>query len=186
MSRGTLPRSFVPGVRRRSRRHGLSLIEVLMALALTAMLLTAAGMAFQVSADSVQANDEFFRATQAARISMHQILTQVRRGSVQLAWNPKWIRLTTAPDAGQTVGDDVTYSYDATAKQLKLITNDVTTDPDYVLASNVTDLTFDVEPGTDYNNAPCVARVTVMIKVKVGKNEVLLSGAAAPRRNLRY
>ena len=167
-------------------RRGLSLIEVLMALALTAMLLTAAGMAFQASADSVQANDEFFRATQAARISMHQILTQVRRGSVQLAWDPKWVRLTTAPDAGQTVGDDMTYSYDATAKQLKLVTNDVITDPDYVLASNVTDLTFDVESGTDYNNAPCVARVTVMIKVKVGKNEVLLSGSAAPRRNLRY
>ena len=168
------------------RRRGLSLIEVLMALALTAMLLTAAGMAFNVSADSVQANDEFFRATQAARISMHQILTQVRRGSVQLAWDPKWIRLTTVPEPGYTVGDDVTYSYDATAKQLKLVTNDVNTDPDYVLASNMTELTFDVESGTDYNNAPCVARVTVMIKVKVGKNEVLLSGSAAPRRNLRY
>jgi prepilin-type N-terminal cleavage/methylation domain-containing protein len=185
MSRGTPPRNVVSGVRR-GRHHGLSLIEVLMALALTAMLLTAAGMAFQVSADSVQANDEFFRATQAARISMHQILTQVRRGSVQLAWDPHWVRLTTTPDAGQTVGDDLTYSYDATAKQLKLVTNDVTTDPDYVLASNVTDLTFDVEAGTDYNHAPCVARVTVMIKVKVGKNEVLLSGSAAPRRNLRY
>jgi hypothetical protein len=89
-------------------------------------------------------------------------------------------------DPGQTVGDDNTYQFFPDAKQLKLITNDVTTDPDYVLASNVTDLTFDVEPGTDYNNAPCVARVTVMVKVQVGKNQVLLSGSAAPRRNLRY
>ena len=186
MSRGNTPRNVVTRANRSSRRRGLSLIEVLMALALTAMLLTAAGMAFNVSADSVQANDEFFRASQAARISMHQILTQIRRGSVQMTWDPHWVRLTTAPESGQTVGDDITYFYSPTTKQLKLITNDVTTDPDYVLANNVTDMTFGVDNDKDYNNADCVSRVTVMIKVKVGKNEVLLSGAAAPRKNLLY
>jgi hypothetical protein len=38
----------------------------------------------------------------------------------------------------------------------------------------------------DYTNAPCVANVTVTIRVSVGDNDVLLSGAAAPRRNLQY
>lgn len=167
-------------------RAGLSLVEVMISLSITALLLTAAAGAFQVSAAAVQDNDEFFRASQAARVSLHQILTQVRRGSVRLDADPQWVRLTTAPEAGQVTGKDVTYQYAPATKRLMLVTNDDLTDPDYTLASNVVDMRFDVEPGTDYTNAPCVANVTVMIRVKVGGNQVTLSGAAAPRRNLQY
>ena len=171
---------------RRRRQLGLSLVEVLISLSIAALLLTAASAAFQVSAAAVQGNDEFFRASQAARVSLHQILTQVRRGSVRLDSGEHWVRLTTAPDAGQTTGKDVTYQFDPAEKRLTLITNDIVDDPDYTLASNVADMDFAVEPGTDYTNAPCVANVTVMIRVNVGGNQVTLSGAAAPRRNLQY
>ena len=40
--------------------------------------------------------------------------------------------------------------------------------------------------GQDYNNAACVARVAVSLTVKIGQNDVRLSGSAAPRRNLSY
>ena len=168
------------------RRLGLSLVEVMISLSIAALLLTAAATAFNVSAAAVEDNNKFFRATQAARVSLHQILTNVRRGSVKLESGPHWVRLTTAPAPGETVGDDVTYEYRPEAKQLVLVTNDSTEDPDYVLASNVADMTFGVESGTDYNNDDCVANVTVTIRVKVDGNVVTLSGAAAPRRNLKY
>lgn len=168
------------------RSAGLSLVEVMISLGIAAMLLTASAAAFHASSAVVQNNDEFARASQAARISLHQILTQVRRGSVQLASGSDWIRLTTAPQPGETTGKDVTYQYVAMSQQLVLVTNDDGTDPDYVLASNVANMQFHVEPGTDYTNAPCVANVTVMIRVRAGDNDVLLSGAAAPRRNLQY
>ena len=168
------------------RRLGLSLVEVMISLSIAALLLTAAAAAFNVSAAAVEDNNEFFRASQAARVSLHQMLTQCRRGSVKLASGEHWIRLTTAPKAGEITGDDVTYEYRPEAKQLVLVTNDDTEDPDYVLASNVSEMKFAVEAGTDYTNAPCVANVTVTIRVKVGGNNVLLSGAAAPRRNLKY
>jgi type II secretory pathway pseudopilin PulG len=169
-----------------SRRAGLSLAEVMISLGIAAMLLTASAAAFHASSAVVQSNDEFARATQAARVSLHQILTQVRRGSVQLASGSTWIRLTTFPEPGQVAGKDVTYRYLPATGQLVLVTNYSSTDPDYVLASNVQEMVFSIEPGTDYTNAPCVANVTVMIRVRVGDNEVLLSGAAAPRRNLQY
>jgi hypothetical protein len=158
----------------------------MVSLAITATLLTAAAAAFNASSQVVQENDEFFRATQAARISLHQILTQVRRGTVQLASDPHWVRLTTAPAEGEVAGDDVTYRYLPANQRLVLVTNADATDPDYTLASNVSGVTFDVDPGTNAIGAACVARVSVTIKVRVGSNEVTLTGAAAPRRNLQY
>ena len=172
--------------RRRRRTTGLSLVEVMISLGIAAMLLTASAAAFHASSAVVQNNDEFARATQAARVSLHQILTQVRRGSVHLASGDHWLTVTMTPAAGETTGKNVTYRYVPASGQLVLVTNDDLTDRDYVLASNVSDMLFDVEPGTDYTGAPCVANVTVMVRVRVGDNDVLLSGAAAPRKNLKY
>jgi type II secretory pathway pseudopilin PulG len=169
-----------------TRRLGLSLVEVMVSLAITATLLTAAAAAFNASSNVIQTNDEFFRATQAARISLHQIITQVRRGSVNTASTSTSLRLITAAQDDGSGEDDVTYSFVPAENKLKLITNDDPADPDYTLASNVDNITFEVETGEDYTHAPCVTRVTVAVTVKVGDNVVTLSGAACPRRNLVY
>ena len=169
-----------------TRRLGLSLVEVMISLAITATLLTAAAAAFNASSNVIQTNDEFFRATQAARISLHQILTQVRRGSVNTASTTTALRLITAAEDDGTGEDDYTYSFVAAENKLKLITNDNLLDPDYTLASDVDNVSFAVETGEDYTHAPCVTRVNVAVTVKVGDNVVTLSGSACPRRNLIY
>jgi hypothetical protein len=40
--------------------------------------------------------------------------------------------------------------------------------------------------GTDHEGNSCVARVSLVITVKVGNNQLLLSGTAAPRRNFSF
>ncbi len=57
-------------------RKGLSLAEVMISLAISAMLLTAVAAAFTASSEAIEQNDQFFRASQAARVSMNQILTE--------------------------------------------------------------------------------------------------------------
>ena len=47
--------------RRFSRRHGLSLIEMIISLAISAMLLTAVAAAFVSSSGTIENNDQFFR-----------------------------------------------------------------------------------------------------------------------------
>jgi prepilin-type N-terminal cleavage/methylation domain-containing protein len=168
----------------RRLRRGLSLVEVMVSLAIAALLLTAAAAAFEASGRAVQTNDEFFRATQAARVTLNQILTQARRGAVDEVWTTTTLNVITEEADGTS--RDVTYQYLPDLKKLVLVTNDVPDDADYTLASNVADMRFDVEVGEDYNKAPCVAHVAVSIAVEVGKNQVRLSGSAAPRRNLVY
>ena len=176
-------RNIFTGGRRRGTsmfRSGLGMVEALISLAIAAALLTAVGVAFTSSAKAMKINDDFFRANQAARVALNRIMTQARCGSVDETSTSTSLHIIT-----DTL-KDVTYTYDSANKQLKLITNYSLTDPDYVLARNVSSCSFIVDLGTDYNNAPCVSRVTMNIKVTCGTNDVLLSGSAAPRRNVVY
>jgi prepilin-type N-terminal cleavage/methylation domain-containing protein len=181
-------------ITRRRRRRGLSLIEIMIALAIAATLLTAAAAAFNASSNVVQTNDEFFRATQAARVSLHQILTNVRRASsvednrdpVTRVADTHKLQLTTARNDDGSGQDLLTYRYLPANQKLMLLTDEDLTDPDYTLASNVATLAFNIEMGKDYNNSDVPVRVDVSITVKVGGNSVTLSGSAAPRRNIIY
>ncbi len=161
-------------------RAGLGMAEALISLVIVAVLLTAAAAAFKAAGDSVTQNDQYFEASQAARISLARLLTQIRCGSVDEASTSTSLHLITEDN------QDITYNYDAATHEIILVTNDDTTDPDYVLARNVTQCAFDIQLGTDANNAECVASVSIEIAVKCGNNEVRFSGSAAPRRNLAY
>src|SRR5206468_3507358 len=101
--------------RRCSARAGLGMVEALVALAICAALLTAVAAAFRASADAVQQNDQFFRATQAARVALSRMLTQVRRGTP--ATNSTSSNLHLLTDTGQ----DVSYHYDSSTHQLSLV-----------------------------------------------------------------
>lgn len=155
-------------------RRGLSLAEVMISLAISAMLLTAVAAAFTASSEAIETNDEFFRASQAARVSMNQILTEIRRcGSV--TWPG-----STPTDLSMTAHDGKLrdYVYDAASKKLQLVTS-AAGSPTYNLASNVQSASFAYS--TDPAGAK-VLRVSVTVIVQVGKNTIRLTGSAAVRK----
>jgi len=164
---------------RRPFRHALSLVEVLISLSIASMLLTACAAAFSASAQAIETNDQFFRATQAARVSMGRILADARRGTVDDNSTATALRLVVGTQ-------DRTYEFLPAENRLVMITNDGINDAPYTLASNVADVQFGTDVQTDVNGTQYVARAIVNIAVKVGKNEVRLSGSAAPRKYLTY
>jgi hypothetical protein len=162
-------------------RKGLGLVEAMIALAIAALLLTGAGVAFHASAAAIEINDEVFRASQAARISMNRMLTQCRKGTVLTTSTSSSLKFNT------DLMQDVSYTYDSTNHQLLYVTDYDVTDPDYVLARNVGACSFQYVSGTNpATGAPCVARVAVTITVTVGNNSVTLTGSAAPRAMISY
>jgi prepilin-type N-terminal cleavage/methylation domain-containing protein len=163
-----------------THRAGLSMVEVMISLAIAAMLLTAVAAAFTASSDVIDHNDQFFRACQAARVSMNQMLTQIRRASAVTVSSSSRIDLITSDL------DDITYRYEDPNDRILLITNDVNTDPDYRLASSVTACRFDADTETTPGGQVYPVRVTISMTVQVGDNVIRLSGSAAPRKSQNY
>ena len=154
---------------RLGRRMGLSLVEVSISLAIGAGLLVAVGAAYSSSVNAIQNNDTFFRATQAARVSLNQILSQLRQcQSVTVSSNQ--LAMTTYD------GQSVTYAWSNVTDNLTITPQTGSTSTTYVMAGNITALAF----ATDTQS------VTMMITVSVGNNTVTLNGAATPRRMVQY
>jgi Tfp pilus assembly protein PilW len=160
------------------RAAGLSIVEVMISLTIAAMLLTAVAAAFTASSDVIEHNDQFFRACQAARVSMNLMLTQVRRAhSVDMVTTTdidlKYPNPTDPTNAAAALS--YSYHYDAATQQIKFINN--ADGKEYRLAGNVVECRFDREmPGTT------ITRVTISLRVQVGDNSIRLSGSAAPRK----
>ena len=168
-------------MRARSRtRRGLGLIELMISLSICAGLLVAIGVAYVASAAAVETNDKFFRAANGARIAMTQLQAAIRRCDYCQVASSTRIDLITY-DA-----KDVSYIYDATTRELRLVNNS-SSGSNYVLARNVTGVSFVADseyyPRTTTSR---VVRVTISLDVKVGNEQVHLSGSAVPRRAVVY
>jgi hypothetical protein len=189
---------------RQPRKNGMCLSEVMISLTISAMLLTAIGAAFNSSSAVIQNNDRFFRATQSGRVSLNQMLTELRRSdavvdrdttvtSGSTTFVVKGITANLLPiyrPAESRMANEMVryYRYDATNKRLLLsFVNSVgVASAEFPLAEDVQSSPFSWEIGKDTNNSDCVARVAIALDVKVGSNHVRLSGSAAPRRSLTY
>jgi hypothetical protein len=157
------------GARSSRNRAGLSLVEALITLSITASLLTAVGVAYQGAANIIQTNDQFFRASQAARVSVNQIIAEVRKcqGGAVSATS---LELTTAD------GMKRTYALDADAHTLTRTDFIGATPVTTRMASNVGSLQFDTDGDT----------ISMTITVQVESSAVTLNGSAIPRRLVVY
>ena len=169
-----------PARRTPVRRAGLGLVEAMIALAITAALLTAVAAAFSASAQAINENDEFFMATQGGRVALNRILTQARRGTVANTSTATELLLIT--DTGLTQK----YRIDATDKTIKLVLVKNGVETAHTLARTISAGSFAYETGTDYAGNPCVTRVIVTLTVENKNNKILFSGSATCRAVMKY
>jgi hypothetical protein len=151
----------------------------MISLAIAATLLTATAMAYSASMRAVDMNDQFFRASQAARVSTNQIMTEVRRCATWYVddHDPHQLQIKTAPIADRPAQTWI-YTYDPTAKQLMVSIQSINPVPIMPVARNVEDVQFTKDAaGTT---------VCMLIRVKVGDNEVTVCGSASPRKQVTY
>ena len=153
---------------KRFHRKGMSLVEVLIGLAITATLLTAVAAAFEASAMGITLNDQFTRASQASRVSVNQIMAQVRKCQSGVVGDGS---LELTDDAGNVT----TYAFDAATNKLT-VTLDGITPVTRTMASNVQRVDFATDGKT----------ISMTVNVKIGNNSVTLNGSAFPRRLMTY
>src|SRR5687768_12465106 len=160
---------------RRVSRAGMSLVEVMISLAISATLLAAVAAAFSASASAIEHNDQFSRAAQAARISVNQIMSEIRKAQVGDPGTGGWvsdeqIEFTTEGGVKRT------YALDRTNNCLMMTVHDPLTPQTVRLASHINALRF-----TTNGDA-----VSMVVTVKVGSNSATLSGSAVPRRIIKF
>ena len=177
---------------RKRRSAGLSLIEVLISLAIVAMLLTATGAAFDAALRSYKVNHDIATVSVAARNALYQMTTNIRS-----AWNLDpvnfpddaiYVDATSCSfrDAGDRV---ITYTYDATDSRL-LVTivnsGSTTTRGPYTMVDDV----FPVSLGQPIFTVTLtgdgrVGRVEIRFMVAIDGVSRTVSASAVPR-NILY
>ena len=169
----------------RRRSAGLSLVEILVALAITAMLLTATAMAFDAALRSYQANHDMAMTSIAVRNSLYQMCAAIRS-----AWNDDINSIVVSTDGSQCSlvdanGQNLIYRYDANMNQLQV---NVNYGADwYVFIDNVEPIiTGDkiitaVAPfGTGFPPGT-LGRIDIRFKVRSGGESRTVSASAVPR-----
>ncbi len=155
---------------------GFTVLELLIALAITGLLLAAVAVAFDASVTNYRENEDIFKAANSARQALSRVTVQLRTAE---AVDPN------APDNECALitagGDDITYRYNSADNKLYLTTSG----SDYVLCDNVTAMTFRKTTAFDDQGEEHVRSVQISMTVQSGNVQRTVSSAAVIRRNLK-
>lgn len=189
----------------RHRRAGLSLVEVVIGLAICAVLLTATAVATNAAFDAYQMNQEQASLEHRARLAMHSMLAIIRDGSDHIPYTPARVTdfqgglnvTDTGIDLETSDGKSMVYHYDATNKLLLV---DVQGQPTRTVLNGVEQFQVKLEPMRSAINTKAglsydlLKRATLLVTIRstaatspgiesIGKQVVTISSAVAPRRN---
>jgi len=159
-------------------RGGFTIVELLIALAISAILLAAVAVAFNASIVNYQENEQIFKTINNARQALFRMTSQLRTanpefGAVDPEAPPNRCSLHTATN------EDITYEFRAADNKLYLIDND--NNEEYVLCEDVTSMNFVKTPTDDGSDCKSVQ---ISMTVQSGDFQRTLSAAAVIRRNL--
>ncbi len=160
-------------------QDGFTIAELLLALAITGLLLAAVAVAFNASIINYQENEDIFKTINAARQALFRITSQLRTATAVDPNSPdNECALITAG------GEDITYRYNNGDNKLHLIDN--SSGSDYVLCDNVIAVTFTKTKEFDVKlDRWYVKSVQISMTVESGNVERMVSAGVVIRRNLK-
>lgn len=165
-------------MRNTKSKTGFTIAELLLSLAIGAMLLVAVAVAFNASAINYQENVDIFNTINSARQALLRMTSQLRTADSVDPYSP--VNECTLTTSG---GDNITYRYDSGQGTLFLVTNDDLSDSDYVLCENVTAMICTKRAVIEDSQIK-VKSVQIAITVVNGNARRTVSAAVVIRRNL--
>jgi hypothetical protein len=170
-------------------RRGVRIVDVLAGLTVTSFLCVAIAAAYSASADAVEINERFYRASRAGRVTLNQLLTEIRRAESVLCSPNLDSILVIRPLATRLPDEDSReYRYNPVTRKITLQIYFKAADgacwnsPAYSLASNLQAATFGPpDRNRVVNGVWQHASVPVALEVKIGSNSVRLSGSSHRR-----
>ncbi len=158
-----------------NKKCGFTIAEMLVALAVMALLLTAVAVALNASAINYNDNKDIFNAINMGRQAMLRMTNQLRTAQqvpdTVAETNPTIQCSFTPADSNQVCR----FRYDGTVKKVYLDSDGHS----YTLCDNVTAMAFNRSPSTG-----TVKRVQMSMTVTVGGTSQVIAGAAVLRKTL--
>lgn len=167
-------------------RRGFTIVEMLMALAILAMLLSAVALAMHASLHNYGENTKIAELTQAARVVLNRMMSEIRTAE---AVDSASQRVTIVPPTNPAGLTEIEYELDDGVLYCRRIVNSVETS--YVLIAsggdvNVTGFTVVRETGLDGEEVEYTKSVTTQLDLQSGDNTFSVTASACPRRNMQY
>jgi len=166
-------------------KNGFTIAELLLALAISGILLAAVAVAFNASVINYRENEEIFKTINKARQALTRMTTQIRTAGCEVlgdfvAMNPS--DPNNRCSFYTATGDNIIYEYrdasDPVHPNTLLLIDD--SGQEYVLCDNVKAMSFIKTPTTDGD----VKSVQISMTVTVGDFTRTIPAAAVIRRNL--
>jgi prepilin-type N-terminal cleavage/methylation domain-containing protein len=167
---------------KQNRSQGFTIVEVLLSLALMAMIMTAAAFAFDASVKNYQANDGIYKTINTARQALLRITNDLRTADEVATEADDSPNQNTQVSMLTGSGNNITYRYDTSDNILYY--DDNTTSNSYVLCRNVTDMTFNRSPVPDDATQVRSVRIIMTVTDEAGKVTQTLAAASVVRRNM--
>jgi len=158
-------------------KTGFTIAELLIALAISGILLAAVAVAINGSVINYEQNEDIFKTINSARQALFRITTQLRTANAADPNSPSNQCTFITAD-----GENITYDYRTADKKLYLITN--SDGQEYLLCDKVTAMTFTKNVVTE-DSLIKVKSVQINMTVASGNVQKTISSAAVIRRNLK-
>ena len=158
---------------------GFTIIECLLALAISAVLLTAVAVAFDASVTSYRENEDMFWTMNNARQALTRMTSEIRTAGYLngTTWYGVAHSATPSNQCVLYLPDQelISYKFVSADKKLYLVKNAT----NYVLCDNVVNATFT----TTSTNGVDATSVQISLTVQSGHSQRTLAAAAVVRRN---
>lgn len=177
-----------PTMRKTMKISAFTLVELLIALSITALLLTAVATVMQAAFQSIEENQEIAEATQTARSVLNRISTQIRTAE-DIQWSEPLL-LITPPENDENITQ---YQYELAGSGLVYRIASASGTATHVLISTENTETVKISrwsvtsiDGKDSDGADCTRAITVGLDISAGNNTFSNSATACPRRKLTF
>ncbi len=167
-------------------RRGFTIVEMLMALTILAILLSAVAMAMQAGFQNYGENTKIAQLTQTARVVLNRMMSEIRTAD---GVDSSSQRVTIVPPTNPEGLTKIEYELVGGALYCRrTVSGTQTSEP--LIASDeevqVTDFFIDPDIGLDGEGIEYTKSVTVRLDLESGGNSLSVTASACPRRNLTY
>ena len=174
------------GVRIRSRPRGFTIVEMLISLAITALLMAAVAGAVQAVLMSYTENMSIAEVAQASRVVLYRMMSEARTADAISIGSH---RLTIIPPANEQGIDQIEYELSGGVLSYRTTVDGNTTSQAVVSAGQSVEIvafTVTRQTAVDGEGVTYTVSVTAQLTLQCGKETMPITASACPRRNLTF